>query len=92
MAGFVLDLDQDGPEFDPSINEDGKVLTLTDPPLPANPSFDEIDPRDAAEIAALEAEIEAQKQIPLPIDRKDNQRAVREANEFLAQLGDNFIP
>jgi hypothetical protein len=96
MAGIVLDVTQDGPEFDPSIDENGNVVTLREPPLPNDLQLDAADLRNTAEIAAIEAQIEEEinrlKQAPLSIDPEDNQRGIRYGNDFISRVGDFFVP
>jgi hypothetical protein len=94
MAQLVIDLHQEGPEFDLSVDEDGNAVQLPNPPPPIDSDLDAIIARGEAEIAGIEAEIAAvTSRIALPVDREDNQRNIHFGEDHISYLpeGENFI-
>jgi hypothetical protein len=96
MAQLIIDVNQEGPEFDPSIDEEGNAIALSDPPSPADFDVDAAIARGEAEIAEIESEMASiLSREALPIDREDNQRAIRlNENEHTLRLPQDghFIP
>lgn len=95
MAQLVLDVHQEGPEFDLSVDEDGNAVQLPNPPPPSDTDLDAMIACGEAETADIEAEIaNVISQIALLVDREDNQRDIHFGEDHISHLpyDGNFIP